>query len=285
MLLRRSARTAVPSKRRSLADPEPDGVQYEDEDSERERGVEMDAGGAKHSPVKRRRTTTTATKQTKATKTERNRIEKKRDLNLLPKMPLDILFIIFGMLSARDLINLTRVDESFCRTLTLPDVSFVWKGARDAEEGIEPPRGIPEYRWANLFFGGPVCDFCQAKKVYVDWMLRRRVCKRCLKLICASTVARRFPDVNDNILSLIPLTYAGPRKERARSGYHWISDIIDIQAKLKKLEAQPERLTEFQTERKELVEDINRDARRCREWARAYARKIACESGRRKSNM
>ncbi|KAK0227133.1 hypothetical protein EDD85DRAFT_854986 [Armillaria nabsnona] len=197
-------------------------------------------------------------------------------------MPLDILFTIFGMLSARDLINLTRVDASFCRTLTLPDVSFVWKGARDAEEGLEPPRGIPEYRWTNLFFGGLVCDFCRAKKVYVDWMLRRRVCKRCLKsrLIRASTVTKRFPDVNDNILGLIPLTYAGPRKERARSGYHWISDIIDIQAKLKELEAQPERLTEFQTERKELVEDINRDARRCREWTRAYARKIAFKSGR-----
>ncbi len=61
-------------------------------------------------------------------------------------------------------------------------------------------------------------------------------------------------------LHTIPLISfeAGPRKERARSGYYWISDIIDIQAKLKELEAQPERLTEFQTERKELVEDINR---------------------------
>ncbi len=134
--------------------------------------VEMDAGGSKRSPAKRRRTK--ATNETKATQTERNTTEKGRDLNLLPNMPLDILFTvsrllsailptdqcrqIFGMLSARDFINLTRVDASFCRTLTLPDVSFVWKGARDAEEGLEPPRGIPEYRWANLFFGGLVCN-------------------------------------------------------------------------------------------------------------------------------
>ncbi len=44
---------------------------------------------------------------------------------------------------------------------------------------------------------------------------------------------------------------------RARSGYYWIPDIIDIQVKIKELEAQPERLAKFRTERKTLVEDMN----------------------------
>ncbi len=62
------------------------------------------------------------------------------------------------MLSLRDLFNLSRVDANFCRTLTAHDVSFLWKAAGKAEGVIESARGIPEYRWADLLFGKPVCD-------------------------------------------------------------------------------------------------------------------------------
>ncbi|KAG7441586.1 uncharacterized protein BT62DRAFT_474258 [Guyanagaster necrorhizus] len=282
MPLRRSAKTAVPSKRKSLAEP-----QFGDEDSERYNDFE---GELKLSPAKRRPTIPnmgTARKRTKITKvteSERKKTGKKRDVSLLTTMPLDILFTIFGMLFPRDLINLSRVDANFCRILTAHNVSFVWKAAREAEGVSEPLHGIPEYRWVNLLCGNSVCDFCRAKKATVDWMLRRRVCKRCLKsnLICASRITRRFPDVNDNVLSLIPLTNVGPRKKHARSGYYWISDIMDTQARMKELEVQPQRLAEFRTERKNLVEGISRDAGRCRAWTRAYARKTARESGRRR---
>ncbi len=46
----------------------------------------------------------------------------------------------------------------------------------------------------------------------------------------------------------------------ARGGYYWISDITDVQAKMNELEAQlgsSERLAEFRTQRKKLVEDVN----------------------------
>ncbi len=62
------------------------------------------------------------------------------------------------MLNARDLINLSRVDANFCRTLTAQNVSFVWKAVRESEGGIEPPRGVPEYRWVDLLFGIALCD-------------------------------------------------------------------------------------------------------------------------------
>ncbi len=65
---------------------------------------------------------------------------------------------IFGMLSPRDLINLSRVDASFCHTLTAHNVSFIWKAMREVERGIEPPRGVPEYRWVDLLFGKLICD-------------------------------------------------------------------------------------------------------------------------------
>ncbi len=47
----------------------------------------------------------------------------------------------------------------------------------------------------------------------------------------------------------------------ARRGYYWISDIADVEAKIKELKADPgssKRLAEFRTERKKLVEDMTK---------------------------
>ncbi len=47
----------------------------------------------------------------------------------------------------------------------------------------------------------------------------------------------------------------------ARRGYYWISDIADVEAKIKELKADPgssKRLAEFRTERKKLVEDLTK---------------------------
>ncbi|PBL01641.1 hypothetical protein ARMGADRAFT_1071171 [Armillaria gallica] len=272
----------------SPAEPEA-GLAEEPREQDNEREGEGDGTGLNPKPAKRRRTipnTTAATKQTKAMGTETKRKKpgkKRRDLSLLPTMPLDILFTVCTLLSPRDLISLSRVDETFCRTLTANDVSFVWKVVREGDGGIEPPRGIPEYRWVDLLFGKSVCDFCPAKNVLVDWKLRRRVCKRCLKenLISASRVKKCFFDVDDDVLSLIPRTNVGPGKMHARGGYYWISDITDVQAKMNELEAQlgsSERLAEFRTRQKKLVEDVNNDAERCKTWVYANARKKVDES-------
>lgn len=280
----------APSKRKSLSEPESDRWQS-DENIEEEHDFGGHSEVTKPSPAKRRRisSNTAGTKKaTKATQGKRKRPGKKQqNLGLLSTMPLDIFFAICGMLSSRDLVNLSRVDANFCRTLTAHDVSFLWKAARKAEGGIEPVRGIPEYRWADLAFGKPVCDICHRKNGIVDWILQRRVCTQCSKanLIAASWVRRCFPGINDDILSLIPLTTAGPEKLRARKGYYWISDITDIQAKIKELEADPrssKRLAAFRMERKELVEVVTKGAKRCEEWIRVNARREADESGRRR---
>ncbi|KAK0432498.1 hypothetical protein EV421DRAFT_1910878 [Armillaria borealis] len=280
----------APSKRKSLSEPESDRWQS-DENIEEEHDFGGHSEVTKPSPAKRRRisSNTAGTKKaTKATQGKRKRPGKKQqNLGLLSTMPLDIFFAICGMLSSRDLVNLSRVDANFCRTLTAHDVSFLWKAARKAEGGIKPVRGIPEYRWADLAFGKPVCDICHRKNGIVDWILRRRVCTQCSKanLVAASWVRRCFPGINDDILSLIPLTTAGLEKLRARKGYYWISDITDIQAKIKELEADPgssKRLAAFRMERKELVEVVTKGAKRCEEWIRVNARREADESGRRR---
>ncbi|PBK72124.1 hypothetical protein ARMSODRAFT_1016102 [Armillaria solidipes] len=287
MQTRRSARTAAPFKRKSLTGPEPDEWQSEHNDNE---GPGNDDQGrcevSKHRSMKRIRTSSSmaATKEAKATQTKRKGTGKKRQtIGLFSTMPLDILFLIFGMLSPRDLINLSRVDASFCHTLTAHNVSFVWKAMREVERGIEPPRGVPEYRWIDLLFGKLICDFCRGKrgkKASVNWKLRRRLCARCLKanLISVSKVKIRFPDINDDVLSLIPFTAATSGKQGPREDHYWILDITDIQAKITELEAQPgssKHLAEFRMERKTLVEDLNKHAERCEVWVHINARKKA----------
>ncbi|KAK0453018.1 uncharacterized protein EV420DRAFT_1645547 [Desarmillaria tabescens] len=277
----------APSKRKSLSEPESDSWQS-DENIEKE----YDFGGrsevTKPGSAKRRRisSNTAGTKRaTKVTQGKRKGTGKKQqNLGLLLTMPLDILFAICGMLSPRDLVNLSRVDAKFCRTLTAHDASFLWKAVRKAEGGIEPARGIPEYRWVDLLFGKPVCDICHIKNAFVDWILRRRVCTQCSKanLIAASRVRRRFPGVDDDILNLIPLTTAGPGRLCSRKGYYWISDITEIQAKIKELEADPgfsKYLAVFRMERKKLVDVVTKDAKRCEEWSCVNARREADESG------
>ncbi|KAK0222618.1 hypothetical protein EDD85DRAFT_960244 [Armillaria nabsnona] len=280
----------APSKRKSLPEPESDRGQS-DENIEKEHDFGGHSEVTKPHLAKRRRisSNTTGTKKaTKITQSKRKRTGKKQQsLSLLSTMPLDILFAICGMLSLRDLFNLSRVDANFCRTLTAHDVSFLWKAVGKAEGVIEPARGIPEYRWADLLFGKPVCDICHRKNGFVDWILRRRVCTQCSKanLIAASWVRRCFPGVNDDILTLVPLTAAGPEKLRARKGYYWISDITDIQAKIKELEADPgssKCLAAFRMERKELVEVVTKDAKRCEQWIRVDARREADEARRRR---
>ncbi|PBL01630.1 hypothetical protein ARMGADRAFT_1071161 [Armillaria gallica] len=275
---------AAPFKRKSLAGPEPDEWQPEHSDNEGPaNGHKGRSEVSKHRSVKRIRTSsnTAATKETKVTQTKRKGTGKKQQtINLFSRVPLDILFLIFGMLSPRDLINLSRVDANFCHTLTAHNVSFVWKAMRKVERGIEPPRGVPEYRWVDLLFGKLVCDLChgrRGKRASVNWKLRRRLCARCLKanLISVSKVKIRFPDIND-VLSLIPFTT--DQGNRAREDHYWILDITDIRAKITELEAQPgssKRLAEFRMERTTLVEDLNKHAERCEVRVQTNARKKA----------
>lgn len=166
--------------------------------------------------LKRATTTDSATECTDKDEKKQGK-RRRRDLSLLPTMPLDILFTvsltpspwlvsptkssqICSVLTPRDLISLSRVDRNFCRTLSARNASFVWKAVRKAEEGIEPPRGVPEYRWVDLLFGISACDvchyfisytesphmictlqLCNAKRIPVDWSYRRRICRRCLR--------------------------------------------------------------------------------------------------------
>ncbi|KAK0227127.1 hypothetical protein EDD85DRAFT_958363 [Armillaria nabsnona] len=122
---------AAPFKRKSLTGPEPDEWQSEHNVIEGSgNGHKGRSEVSEHRSMKRIRTSSnTAATKAKATQTKRKGTGKKqRTISLLLTMPLDILFMIFGMLSPRDLINLSRVDASFCHTLTAHNVSpVIWE--------------------------------------------------------------------------------------------------------------------------------------------------------------
>ncbi|KAK0231597.1 hypothetical protein IW262DRAFT_493236 [Armillaria fumosa] len=172
--------------------------------------------------LKRAMTTTSAAECTDKDEKKQGK-RRRRDLSLLPTMPLDILFAICSELTPRDIISLSRVDRNFCRTLTARNASFVWKAVREAEEGIEPPRGVPEHRWVDLLFGISACDLCNAKRIPVNWSYRRQICRRCLRSrsIVTSKVAKRFPGINTAILDMVPVNYPSYYSP----AYYWIPAI------------------------------------------------------------
>ncbi|PBL01613.1 hypothetical protein ARMGADRAFT_222039 [Armillaria gallica] len=220
---RRSTRLKVPSKRKSLAESSFETKKSLDHD--RGSGGEFEGSSRGLKPIQAKRVRAEGESEandsgnefegpTQAKRMQRSsealKKRQQRDLSLLPTMPLDVLFAICSMLTSPDLINVSRVDANFCRTLTVYNVSFVWKTVRETEGGIEPPQDIPEYRWVDLLFRVSACDVCDTKNARIDWMLRRCICKRCLKpnLVYEPRIAKMFPDVDVEILSLIPHTHS-----------------------------------------------------------------------------
>ncbi|THH15441.1 hypothetical protein EW146_g5042 [Bondarzewia mesenterica] len=163
-------------------------------------------------------------------------------------MPLDVLFEIFRCLSPFDLLQLARTSKTLRDLLMSRTVSSLWKNARQSIPGPpapEPPSDMSEPSWANLLFGGTACFECGTKGIQrVDFALRRRLCKSCLKagLLYSAKFKSQYPDLDPSILQLIPYTnYSGwNRGRQSNSKYYWRADI----------EAMTEKVDEFQ-------EDIN----------------------------
>jgi hypothetical protein len=59
---------------------------------------------------------------------------------------------IFGQLSPKDLISLSRTNKLFRETLLASNATTVWKGSREEYDAPEPPRDFTEPQWAALLF-------------------------------------------------------------------------------------------------------------------------------------
>ncbi|KAJ2935038.1 hypothetical protein H1R20_g2021, partial [Candolleomyces eurysporus] len=165
---------------------------------------------------------------------------RRKDLSLLPTMPLDILFEIFGQLSPKDLISLSRTNKLFRKTLLASNATTVWKAAREECNAPEPPRDFTEPRWAALLFLTS-CWSCGAKGVpKVDWCLRRRVCVQCKKdhLVYSGKFKSRFPDYEPEVLNYVTFTHTGgwSHGHRSNSKFYWDDDIHPIVEQWRKLQ-------------------------------------------------
>ncbi|VDB85131.1 unnamed protein product [Peniophora sp. CBMAI 1063] len=109
---------------------------------------------------------------------------KKGRLSVLPTLPLDVLYEIFGHLGPTDLLHLARTTKSFRTVLMSRQSAFLWKEVHEAVDEIDKfpcPEEMSLLKWINLVYGGPYCDErgCSGRANKVLWGFYRRLCKSC----------------------------------------------------------------------------------------------------------
>ncbi|EMD38467.1 hypothetical protein CERSUDRAFT_82729 [Gelatoporia subvermispora B] len=112
---------------------------------------------------------------------EKGRRACRRTLSMLPDMPLDILFEIFGHLHPLDVLHLARTSKALRNVLMRRSAISIWKEARSRIQDLpECPLDLSEPQYAHLLFD-PHCHFCLTARVMtVLWACRVRCCKSCM---------------------------------------------------------------------------------------------------------
>ncbi|KAI0675152.1 hypothetical protein C8Q78DRAFT_524387 [Trametes maxima] len=117
------------------------------------------------------------TEQAVVVKPFRNVRGRRGGLEDMPKMPIDILLEIMGLLHPRDLLNLARTTRDFRAFLMSRNSASLWKAARKAVPDLpDLPPWLSEPAYANLMFF-PYCHGCLKPNIQrVYWMLCARYC-------------------------------------------------------------------------------------------------------------
>ncbi|KAF8901923.1 hypothetical protein CPB84DRAFT_912076 [Gymnopilus junonius] len=201
----------------------------------------------------------------------------KKTLNLLPKMPLDVLFEIFSHLDPRDVINLTRTNRLFRDALLSPNATTVWKVVRAQYNAPDPLGNISEARWAELLFGR-ACQGCGTQRFPdTDFLIRRRYCKACKKKsVAIESKIRQFFEVpiDKTVLDLIPYTNDSGWAQHRKSRYFLISEVDDMIKQLAMFDEDirlnrknaAANLRAFKTKQKQLVQNVLDGAPECKKW-------------------
>ncbi|KAJ6501134.1 hypothetical protein C8R47DRAFT_1040061 [Mycena vitilis] len=191
-------------------------------------------------------------------------------LSLLPDLPLDILFEIFEHLSPADILHLARTAQDFRRILMHRSAIGVWKSSLRQAIGLpERPKEMSEPAWVNLLYS-PYCHNCLNQKVpgpKVDWLLRIRLCGKCVHEtinIPLNDRLRLYRDVAKDIAGCIPSTV-----------YHMSGREYCLAEEentfLSELHAAGEDTATFVCSRREAVAARRKHAEQCREWADSLA--------------
>ncbi|OCH87407.1 hypothetical protein OBBRIDRAFT_781679 [Obba rivulosa] len=140
----------------------------------------LTAPSAEPSP-KRRKVNTARSPPKKNVLKEKGKRTCRRTLSMLPDMPLDILFEIFGHLHPLDILHLARTTKALRNVLMQRSAVSIWKQARKQIEDLpDCPPDLSEPQYARLLFD-PHCHFCLTARVMtVLWACRARCCKSCM---------------------------------------------------------------------------------------------------------
>ncbi|KAF5311354.1 hypothetical protein D9611_012643 [Ephemerocybe angulata] len=154
---------------------------------------------------------------------------RRRDLSLLPEMPLDVLLEIFSHLDPKDLLNMSRANKDFRRALLKPSMMHVlWRAKRVEKGAPEPPAGFSEAKWVAFLFNS-FCYSCATPNVRTDFFLLKRLCIACKKseYVSDENFSGFYPNLDSSILNFVPYTFYPPTtsKEEGDYGYHWSGDI------------------------------------------------------------
>ncbi|ESK90512.1 hypothetical protein Moror_13599 [Moniliophthora roreri MCA 2997] len=194
-------------------------------------------------------------------------------LSLLPNMPLDILFEICSYLPPKSLMALIDVNKAFRETLARP----VWTTLRKEFEAPDPPSGTDtsEIDWMRLLFGDTMCYVCDAKRVTLNWVLRKRICNKCISTQGVS--ARGFVKAygvgldktsRDLVLSLIWPAYG------IGTHYYPFEEIDQVLEGLRISRGKgSEEADKYVAERKAHLVKLREHVKLCKEWMKAETMK------------
>ncbi|KZV62456.1 hypothetical protein PENSPDRAFT_617888 [Peniophora sp. CONT] len=182
---------------------------------------------------------------------ESSRQRRKGRLSILPTLPLDVLYEIFGHLQPADLLNLCRTNKAVRGLLLSNQCAFMWREVLDAAaaaiEGYPTrPSDMSEPSFTLLMHGGPWCLSCGARTANKPmWNLRRKVCTDCAEthlIARGPTVSGIVSLMRYNVLDVdvLPSDLATTEDSYKREVPHfWEDDVLAYQAELQSLRNDP----------------------------------------------
>ncbi|KAJ7492275.1 hypothetical protein FB451DRAFT_1078197 [Mycena latifolia] len=190
----------------------------------------------------------------------------KAKLSLLPSLPLDVLFEIFGHLAPLDVLNMARATKDLRRVLMHRSAISIWKTSLRQVSGLpECPQEMSEPAWVNLVFSAH-CHNCFAHRVQkVDWILRIRLCKQCIKSsnILKSDKHLDMANKLDKIVSQC-VPFSSTSHIRGHKGKCCLAK--EEREFRKDLQAAERDKSEFVKDRKKAMEVRAEHAAECRAW-------------------
>ncbi|KAF9534603.1 hypothetical protein CPB83DRAFT_842593 [Crepidotus variabilis] len=138
------------------------------------------------------------------------------DMQVIFRLPTEIVYEIFGHLHPIDLYSWVRTNESFREIFLSHGASSIWRNAflNNPDTPSCPPQ-ISLPRWTTLLFGPAICDECGYPDGTIDFAFNYRRCDICMgnqywyqdSLEANETYLSGFPVERAHLWTLVPRSY------------------------------------------------------------------------------